>query len=497
MPYEIKNYDGTILVELEDGVVDSGSSSLNFIGRNYSNFGTVQNENFLWLLENFAGGSAPGSPIKGQLWYDSENRYLRVYTGGEWLYNAISEISNNKPTTGRGGYIWFDSAKKQLNIHDGTDYILIGPERTTGFGTTRFVSTSTYDLYNNPHAVIHLTVNDETIGIISPDDFDVNSGQNYINGIPHVYRGITFKNHATGDVELHGRSTYSNLATTATNVGNGTSGAILYQTNPGYTGFISISTASSVLVSSGSTPHWSAPNEILLGNVTTATNLSGGAAGYIAYQTAAGRSTFLPYIGNGHVLVAGNNAPYWKPENEFGAGTAMTATRADSLLSSVAPANYIYADTSSNASTIVERDVDGNIFANNVNATFFIGTATSAYYADLAEKYLADNDYEVGTVVVVGGEKEVTACAWGQRAIGVVSANPAYMMNSALKGGTYIALKGRVPVKVEGSVKKGDELIASNNGVAVSGVYHSNKVFAVALETNSDISVKLVEAIVL
>ena len=64
MPYEIKNYDGTILVELEDGVVDSGSSSLNFIGRNYSNFGTVQNENFLWLLQNFTGGSAPGSPIK-------------------------------------------------------------------------------------------------------------------------------------------------------------------------------------------------------------------------------------------------------------------------------------------------------------------------------------------------------------------------------------------------------------------------------------------------
>jgi len=60
----------------------------------------------------------------------------------------------------------------------------------------------------------------------------------------------------------------------------------------------------------------------------------------------------------------------------------------------------------------------------------------------LAEKYLADAEYEIGTVMVVGGEKEVTAStAFGQRAIGVVSGSPAYMMNSELEGGTYVALK--------------------------------------------------------
>jgi hypothetical protein len=125
------------------------------------------------------------------------------------------------------------------------------------------------------------------------------------------------------------------------------------------------------------------------------------------------------------------------------------------------------------------------------------GKAVQAQYADLAEKYLADQEYPVGTVVAVGGDAEVTACSSGDLAIGVVSANPAYMMNSELAGGTYIALKGRVPVSVTGAVRKGQRLIASSNGCAVVGVAHSNTVFAVALETNTDSGVKLVEAVIL
>jgi hypothetical protein len=116
----------------------------------------------------------------------------------------------------------------------------------------------------------------------------------------------------------------------------------------------------------------------------------------------------------------------------------------------------------------------------------------------LAEKYLTDNDYEVGTVVMVGGEKEVTACIFGSRAVGAVSGNPAYMMNSGLEGGTYIALKGRVPVKVTGRVKKGDRMIATDGGVAIAGALHSHAdVFAVALESNDNTDIKLVECLIL
>ena len=142
--------------------------------------------------------------------------------------------------------------------------------------------------------------------------------------------------------------------------------------------------------------------------------------------------------------------------------------------------------------SIAARDASANITAN-----IFNGTATAARYADLAEKYLADQEYETGTVVVIGGDAEVTACTVGKRAIGVVSANPAYMMNSELEGGTYIALKGRVPVKVTGAVNKGDTLIAGDNGTAMAWLSDSNAVFAVALESNNDTGVKVIEALVL
>jgi hypothetical protein len=141
--------------------------------------------------------------------------------------------------------------------------------------------------------------------------------------------------------------------------------------------------------------------------------------------------------------------------------------------------------------SIAARDSSANITAN-----IFNGTATAARYADLAEKYLADKEYEVGTVVIVGGEKEVTASIQGQRAIGVISANPAFMMNKDLDGGTYVALKGRVPAKIIGAVKKGDRLTAGNNGCAIV-VEDCKDVFAVALETSIDLDIKIIEILVL
>jgi hypothetical protein len=151
--------------------------------------------------------------------------------------------------------------------------------------------------------------------------------------------------------------------------------------------------------------------------------------------------------------------------------------------------NYRSAKTTPTANTIAARDSGGNLFA-----VIFNGTATAAQYADLAEKYLSDKSYEPGTVVIIGGEKEVTASQHGKRALGVVSESPAFMMNMDLVGGTYIALKGRVPVKVIGPVQKGDELVAADDGCAMVG---SEKVFAIALENSNQPGVKFIEAVVL
>jgi hypothetical protein len=165
-----------------------------------------------------------------------------------------------------------------------------------------------------------------------------------------------------------------------------------------------------------------------------------------------------------------------------------TASRANQLLVGT---TYRSVSLVADGNTVAARTNDGDL-----EARLFKGTATTARYADLAEKYLTDAEYEPGTVVVVGGSAEVTASNLGQRAIGVVSTNPAYMMNSDLEGGTYIALKGRVPVKVIGPVKKGDRLTAGNNGCAVV-INECKDVFAVALESNDNADVKLIEAVVL
>ena len=154
--------------------------------------------------------------------------------------------------------------------------------------------------------------------------------------------------------------------------------------------------------------------------------------------------------------------------------------------------SYVTASTAAVASTIAARDSTNTIYA-----TTFNGTATAADYADLAEKYLCDKEYEVGTVVSVGGTQEVTACRSGDRALGAVSANPAYMMNQTLKGGLYIALKGRVPVKIKGPVSKGDRIIADTDGCGIAINHGHQDIFAISLGTSDDDGVKLVECVIL
>lgn len=100
----------------------------------------------------------------------------------------------------------------------------------------------------------------------------------------------------------------------------------------------------------------------------------------------------------------------------------------------------------------------------------FHGTATTAQYADLAELYVADAEYEPGTVVKIGGEAEVTqtVTAFDPGVFGIVSTAPAHLMNSGAEGTTVpVALAGRVPLKVIGPVKKGQRLLSSEEpGVA-------------------------------
>jgi hypothetical protein len=125
------------------------------------------------------------------------------------------------------------------------------------------------------------------------------------------------------------------------------------------------------------------------------------------------------------------------------------------------------------------------------------GTSTSARYADLAERYTTDKEYETGTVITVSLDSSAEGTAsfdYAQRVLGVVSAKPAFIMNDEAEG-QALALRGRVPVKVAGPIKKGQPLVANQDGRGIAGD-HPNS-FAIALETNLDPNVKLVECVIL
>jgi hypothetical protein len=131
------------------------------------------------------------------------------------------------------------------------------------------------------------------------------------------------------------------------------------------------------------------------------------------------------------------------------------------------------------------------------------GSTLEATYADLAEKYMPDAEYEPGTVLIFDGSQEVTMSTGAEdhRVAGIVSTNPAYKLNSDLQGGVYIALVGRVPCKVVGTIRKGDMLVTSGTpGVATASIrrpYLMGTVIGKALQSYNSPEVGVIEVKVL
>jgi len=156
------------------------------------------------------------------------------------------------------------------------------------------------------------------------------------------------------------------------------------------------------------------------------------------------------------------------------------------------------ATNSNTGSTIVFRDSSGNFSAGVITAT-----TTAARYADLAERYTADADYEAGTVLVFGGEAEVTQCTskYDKRIAGIVSTDPAFLMNESLEDGVSVGLVGRLPCKVVGEVRKGDLMVSSDTaGHAEAWRDESNppagSVIGKALENKTGAGADVIEVVV-
>jgi hypothetical protein len=654
MSYTISRWNGTLIKTVADGTIDT-SLDIKLIGKSYAGYGQAQNENFVYLLENFANTVAPPNPLSGQVWYDSSNKKLKFYDGTKFRSATGAEVSSSAPTGLSTGDFWFDSDTNQLFNWNGTGFTLIGPQAVTGAGTTQMQSTSVRDTNGATHAIIQAIDNGNVIFTISSDgDFTLDNTANAITGFTTIRQGVTlcytnnnsqlgqttsghrFYGTATNSDRLGGftssdyiRSTsaaFSSLvnfsdagytvgnpqakltvfndgATTPTIQSMVNSTPIVFQTKlsdsstatpmkllnkdvlPGvtansdlgsvllqwkniYAGYYygTAQQTDALLINaqyaSASSALPSATNKTsIVGRDTngdiTVRNMTGTASNAslltnIAPSTASTANTIVVRDASANIAVnvmtgtatqantlqvggsylsasttAVNTIVVRDPSGNFTA--AMITANLTGNVTGVAQKStqlqldgnlYVSAVTTSTANTVAARDASQNITANAVvigsitktgsNGTGDIGqtgnrfgvlygTSTSAYYADLAEKYLADADYEVGTVIMVGGDKEVTAATLNSNAIGVVSANPAIKMNDALEGGTYIALKGRVPVKVEFPVNKGDALIAGHAGIARVDPLEdlSIRQFAIALESNDSVEIKLVECVIL
>jgi hypothetical protein len=171
MAYSINKTDGTLLATVADGQVDNLSTDITLIGKNYSGFGESLNENFIKLLENFAGTSRPEHPIRGQIWFDASEAKLKVYTGTGFVPVSSATISNSQPGQPGAGDLWFNNVSKQLYFYDGTGFILLGPAYSQSQGLSGFKVETILDSLNASRVVTYLYDNGILLGIFSKDAF--------------------------------------------------------------------------------------------------------------------------------------------------------------------------------------------------------------------------------------------------------------------------------------------------------------------------------------
>ena len=414
MSYTINKSDGSTLVPggLSDGTINTTATSLTLIGKDYAGYGRFLNENFVYLLENFASVGQPSNPIAGQLWWDKTNNILKVYTGNTWKISTGATTSPyaSPPVdlSAQGGDLWFDSTNSQLKVWSGTSWVTIGPVATAATGNSGAVPSVILDSSGSPHVVVQILIFGIVYAIFSKDTFTSS-----VSGFNNVVAGINFN---TTVSPAWGISSLSSLSTTTL-------------------------TASSVvtngITTSGTTviaPSAITTTTLNASTVVTSTSITVGSS------TVGSSSVTTPTLNATAVNVSGTIAP--------------TANLGVNLGSSGTWFN--------------------NVYAAQFVGTTFAGTAVRALYADLAERFEADTEYEPGTVVEMGGPAEITkvSAELSDNVFGVISTNAAYLMNAG--AGTDvthppIAMSGRVPVKVVGTVKKGDRLVSAGNGCARAG----------------------------
>lgn len=202
MAYVINRTDGTALVTVADGTVNTTATNLVLVGKNYFSYGEKQNENFIKLLENFANSAAPTAPITGQLWYDktATSARLKVYDGSRFKEVGSAIVSPTEPTSyWKDGEFWFKSTTGQLYVKSqGTAVAsaarLIGPLSDPGLGRNGFEHEQVTDSLAATHQIVNNYVGDVRIAVLSKDALFTPLPA--ISGFPSIRPGLNISSNA-------------------------------------------------------------------------------------------------------------------------------------------------------------------------------------------------------------------------------------------------------------------------------------------------------------
>ncbi len=203
MSYTVNKTNGSVLTIVGDGTVDATSTDITLVGRKYSGYGEVLNENTIKLLENFANRTAPNSPLEGQVWYDTLEGRLKVYTGSVFKPTGGPLVQDTEPAGLVIGDLWINNEANQLYFYDGVDLSLAGPIYSNAEGKHGWIVENLVDTGNNGRSITGLWVNGERIGILSRYQF---TPQTAINGFASINVGLNFSTAVTG-LKLHGTAT--------------------------------------------------------------------------------------------------------------------------------------------------------------------------------------------------------------------------------------------------------------------------------------------------
>lgn len=619
MTYSVRRTNGQALVDVAPGTIDV-SRSITLIGKNYAGYGALIAENFVHQLENYANSSPPNNPLRGQLFYDTTEGTLKVFTGDDdttqFLRMNVTKLTSNAPTTeitdAKERELFFHSPTDatndevgRLKYYNGSNYFDVSPMSNFGLrmdivkvrkvdsagnyyvsgvvdaGSTGSNADTTSILVYSKEMDSNALGGSSTkalkvIAVFSTEPNDVRFGP-YATGVgnsdtteyPETISNTTetvlsrlFSTDSnyigsTNQFGLFASNTGSGVAAFAAGLADVTAAQVTHRAvSPGLnnSGLIaSIASAptadnatqlnnqpasfyldysnmnNSNQASALATPFFvdfadnlpTVDNSFDLGSTTKkfaevhATTFRGDLVGDVTGNisgTVTGTvnttqpSNFLD-VSCDDLTVAGNlivnGTTTTLNVNELEVEDTIITVAKGVANGSAANGAGLEIDLGSNGSSTMTYDSgnDRMVFNKDVQASIFHGLSTSARYADLAEKYSADKEYDPGTVVKLGGAQEITETTQigDQDVFGVISTQPAFLMNAEADG-LPVAMTGKVPVKVEGPVAKGERLISSNRPGFAQGIgsrgYDAREVIGRALQAHDSNAPGVIMAIV-